>query len=238
MTPETTEPTLEPLVMPTDAKILTGLTHGRRETPTNLAAQLKDTSQNYTANRLRKLELRGYTHSPGPADRSGMYEITTWGRYATAHIDRHERQYDELFHRLVTRACGSQPTPEHAYPDNIPEEDRETQPAPDPCAETDTTLLQLYRHVYDALKTLSDIDGVTIPTDFRERLPPTDDGNMASAGDAADSLYTLYFYGLADRREGMEAYSITDAGRQLVNQNPDPSVLQHGVARAELLPDT
>ena len=235
--PDTGGNTLEPLVMPTDENILNVLTHGRRETPKNLAAQLTDTTRSYAGDRLRALEHRGYTHSPGPADRSGMYEITTWGRVATAHIDRYDRGYDDLFHRLVVRTTDSQPNPEHVS--NDPDHGH---PAPHPCGDTITDWIQLYPHEHDGLKALIELDGVAIPSEFRTHLNDngTDDEKETeiSTNVAADTLYTLYFYGLADRHDGMDAYTATEHGTALIKEGADPAVLQNGTRLPDVLADT
>lgn len=224
--------TLEPLVLPTDKEILKVLAHGRRETPKNLAAQLSDTTRSYTGDRLRALEHRGYTHSPGPADRSGMYEITTWGRFAIDHINKYNRNYDSLFHRLIFRSVGSQPTSEYEYVGDDTDPDT-SHPAPDPNADTTTDWIHLFQHEFNALCALANVDGVTIPSDFRDRI--IIEGDSISANDAADLLYTLYFYGLADRHNEMDAYSINETGQALLDADPNPSRLQHGVKRTDII---
>lgn len=232
---ETTTQTLEPLILPTDKKILNALTHGLRETPRNLSAQLTDVTNTYTGDRLRALEHRGYTNSPGPADRSGMYQITTWGRFATTHINKYDRNHDKLFHALTVRSVNSQPTP----PDisNHTNPNTETQhPAPDPHNHTKTDWIHLYPHELNALNALNDINGITIPTDFRNHITTDNpDTNPPNANDASELLYTLYYYDLADRHDGMEAYSINDTGRKLLNTNPDPAHLQKGGTRTDIL---
>jgi len=235
--PSTTgENTLEPLVKPTDEKILHVLTHGRRETPRNLSAQLTDTTRSYTGDRLRALEIRGYVHTPGPADRSGMYEISTWGRVATAHINKHARGYDDLYHRLVVRTVSSQPNPEHVS--NDPDD---SHPAPDPHNDTITDWIQLHPHELTGLKTLTKLDGVAIPSDFSTHINTTTNGQLneteISTNTAADILYTLFFYGLAKRHDGMDAYTTTDRGNAIINTGTDPGTLNNGVRLSDILPD-
>lgn len=232
MPADSREKTLEPLVMPTDAEVLNVLTHGRRETPKNLAEQLTDTTRSYTGDRLRALEHRGYTHSPGPADRSGMYEISTWGRVATAHIEKHDRGYDPLFHRLVVRTVSSQPNPEH-----VTDDPDSGHPAPDPCSDTIPDWMQLFPHEFTGLKALVELDGVAIPSEFRTHIN-NDDENEFSTNAAADILYTLYFYGLAERHDGMDAYTASDTGQEIIDAGTDPAVLHDGTRLTDILPET
>ncbi|MFP8956994.1 hypothetical protein ACLI4Y_09720 [Natrialbaceae archaeon A-CW3] len=182
MSPETEE--RQPLVLPTDERILKILDSGKRQTPKNIAAFLDDADPSYMSNRLRVLEKRGYVNSPGPAERSGMYEITTWGRVATHRINKYNRGYDGLFHLLVIRTAETQD-------EELP-------------AQIQSDWIQLTDDEIDALIEFVEIGGVTIPSDF-----PNYYDEDISANDAAEMLYTFYFYGFAERHEGMDAYSPT-----------------------------
>lgn len=222
--PKTDEKDLHPLVMPTDEYILNLFTHGLRETPKNAAAQLESVSGSYSANRLRALEIRGYVHSPGPSDRSGMYQITDWGRVAAAHVDCYSRGYDTLFHWLVKRVV-AQSVDDLDAPD----------PSPAPDGDIDVDWIQLKPVEVDALRALSDVGGITIPNEFRKEFDDDHDTmSPDNTGMAADLLFTLYFYGLADRpQEGMDAYTISDAGENALNGDTDD--LKRGITLDQLL---
>lgn len=225
--------TTDSLVLPIDQHILNVLINGRRQTPRNLAAIINsDNTRNYIGNRLRALEKRGYLFSPGPADRSGMYEITSWGRVAEYRISQYDRGYNDLFHELVIRTVETQPDPEHVpyshYPDN-------PNPAPDPDGTTYTDWTKLTESELNALYSLIDITGITIPSDFTSH---NETDNELSTNDAADILYALHFYGLADRRDGMDAYVVSDIARDLITSEAADAIttaLSHGVQRSELI---
>ena len=198
---------LEALILPTDAHILNQLANGRRETPVNLAAHI-DGDNSYVGNRLRSIAERGYVTSPGPSPRSGMYEITNWGRIARQHIPQYSKGYDALYHTLVKRTNDHQPnTPQHI--ENDPVNHTPGEPAPDPYAETTTDWIQLTQDEIQALEALLNIDGITIPSDFRGRI------SADNTNQAADLLYTLHFFGLADRHNNMDAYSASEAAHNL-----------------------
>jgi len=203
MSKQNEETDIQPLVLPTDKQILTLLANGKRQTPKNVAAHLgEDTDPSYMSGRLRTLENRCYVYSPGPADRSGMYEITSWGRIAAHRIDKYNRGYDILFHILAVRTAETQ----------IPDTDE----SPPKTADIHLDWIQLSDEEIKAFRKLVDIGRVTIPSDF-----PTHFDEDISANDAADYLYTLHFYGLADRRDGMDAYSPTETAKRLMEANPD-----------------
>jgi len=219
----------DPLVLPIDRHILDTLSTGRRQTPKNLAAIITtDDTRNYIGNRLRTLEKRGYLHSPGPADRSGMYEITSWGRAAHHHLPEYDRGYDTLFHELVKRIVDSQPDPDRAPPGHYP---NTPHPAPDPRGDTHTDWIQLTETEITALKALSSIEGITIPSDFTDHI-------SVETGEAADILYTLHFFGFADRRDGMDAYSASDTARDLFRSDAADAIssaLARGIQRSGLI---
>lgn len=223
---------LDPLILPIDKDILTYLTNGRRETPRNLTAGLNtdDYTRNYIGNRLRNLEHRGYTYSPGPADRSGMYEITTWGRVVEHHINQYDRGYDALFHELVIRTVDTQPKPDWSPSDHFPDNQN---PVPDPHSETITDWIQLSDIELDALRSIVDIHGITIPSDFTDHI-----SGEVTTSDAANALYTLHFYQFANRRDGMDAYVASDIARDLIISDAADAIitaLSRGVKRSELI---
>lgn len=211
MSEQNEETDIQPLVLPTDKQILTLLANGKRQTPKNVAVHLgEDTDPSYMSGRLRTLEKRGYVYSPGPADRSGMYEITSWGQIAANRIKKYNRGYDALFHTLTIRTAETQ----------IPDTDE----SPPKTTDIHPNWIQLTGEEIRAFRKLVDIGGVTIPSDF-----PTYFDTDISADDAAEYLYTLHFYGLADRREGMDAYSPTETAKRLMEANPDiEESLQNG----------
>lgn len=211
MTEKSGEEEIQPLVLPTDKQILSLLSSGKRQTPKNVAAHLgEETDPSYMSNRLRTLEKRGYVHSPGPANRSGMYEITSWGRLAAHRIDKYNRGYDKLFHILVVRTTETQ----------IPNSDN----TPPLTADINLDWIQLTADEIKALRKIVEIEGVTIPSDF-----PTYFDIDVSADDAAEWLYTLHFHGLANRHEDMDAYSPTEAAKTIVKERTDTGeLLQSG----------
>lgn len=223
---------LDPLVLPIDKEILRYLTNGRRQTPRNLTAALNtdDYTRNYIGNRLRNLEHRGYTYSPGPAERSGMYEITSWGRVAEHHINQYDRGYDTLFHELVIRTVDTQPDPNRSSSDHPPDNPN---PTPDPHSDTITDWIQLSNIELDALRSIVDIHNITIPSDFTNHI-----SSELTTNDAANTLYTLYFYQFADRRDGMDAYVASDIARDLITSEAADAIitaLSRGIERSELI---
>lgn len=232
MSSDDPQTTTDPLVLPIDRHILNTLVNGRRQTPRNLAAIINtDDTRNYIGNRLRALEKRGYLYSPGPADRSGMYEITSWGRVAEFRISQYDRGYNDIFHELVIRTVETQPDPEHIpnghYPDN-------PNPAPDPDGTTYTDWIKLTESELNALYSLVDITGITIPSDFTSHIE-TDGG--VSTNVAAEMLYALHFYALADRHDGMDAYTATEAALTYLTSGASDNIseaLKNGIRQSEL----
>lgn len=224
--------TTDSLVLPIDRYILNVLSNGRRQTPRNLAAIINtDDTRNYIGNRLRALEKRGYLYSPGPADRSGMYEITSWGRVAEYRISQYDRGYNELFHELVIRTVETQPDPEHVPDGHYPENQI---PAPDPNGTTYIDWIKLTESELNALYSLIDITGITIPSDFTSHIEADKELNT---NDAADVLYALHFYGLADRHDGMDAYTATEAALTYLTSGASDDIseaLKNGIRQSEL----
>lgn len=234
---------VESLTLPIDQHVLTCMQHGRRETPINTTATIKhnnpdtDLTRNYVGNRLRNLEIRGYLHSPGPADQSSMYEITVTGRVAATKINRYVRDYDHTFHRLVTRTAASQPgtpDPNGWYPDDL-----NTTYTPDPCSETITDWIHLTPIQQAGLNALIDVGSLTIPTDFVDTLADHINTDMDLDGNtAAETLYALYVHGFVERQDDMDAYAPVE---EIVESlRADPSISNQaldGCRRADLFPE-
>lgn len=187
------------LTLPTDKRLIKQLSNGKRETPKNLSVIL-DADRTYLSNRLRDLEKLGYVSSPGPADRSGMYEITDLGRIVSYHLDKYTRSHHRIFHAGSHVILKKQPDGAF-YPD----------------------LVILDEPERIALRKLDRVEGVTIPSELSIEI--THDAGYAPRT-AGDALYALYFHGLAERVENMDAYRITDRGEEvgelLANDIRDP----------------
>ena len=85
------------LVQPTDFLILQALwTHGRNVAP-NLAEHTGKSRKNIN-NRLPDLQDYGLVNKIGPAEKSGLYEITRRGKIALDHKDKYGEveDFDEL----------------------------------------------------------------------------------------------------------------------------------------------
>ena len=201
VTDKNTPSTPHHLVLPTDKTILQTMQHGYRETPRNLSEQIPDLTRQYAANRLRSLEKRGYMINPGPADRSGMYQITLQGRVAADKMQYYVRDYDGLFHQLVQRVCDAQTPDNHPTPSAAIEFD----------GMIDTTHVDLQTNELEALETLSNTSGVTIPSQFSGSLG-------CSTDETAAILFSLFFFGLAERHDNIDVYSISDRGRDYLDE--------------------
>ncbi|WP_369333268.1 MULTISPECIES: ArsR family transcriptional regulator [unclassified Halorubrum] len=70
------------LVHPTDFQILEALSDGRRDTAVNLV-MIQDKNRDYINTRLPILADEGLIHRIGPADSSGLYQITPRGVVAS-----------------------------------------------------------------------------------------------------------------------------------------------------------
>lgn len=79
------------LRQPTDFLILEALEEKGRNVATNLAAHTGKSRKNINT-RLPVLEDYGLVRKIGPAERSGLYEITSMGKAALVYRD----QYDEV----------------------------------------------------------------------------------------------------------------------------------------------
>lgn len=75
-----------PLVEPTDYRILAYLAGGERNNAVNIAVAL-DLNRPYVNTRLRTLSAEGYLRRVGPAEQSGLYEITDEGVRAIVDAD-------------------------------------------------------------------------------------------------------------------------------------------------------
>lgn len=74
------------LVHPTDFEILDSLSDGKRNTAANLAIEI-DRDRAYINSRLPILADYDLVDQVGPAERSGLYEITDKGAVAAEHPD-------------------------------------------------------------------------------------------------------------------------------------------------------
>jgi len=88
------------LVEPTDFAVLAALAEGRN-TPVNIAARL-DLSRSYANERLSALTTYALVRHVGPAEHSGLYELTDRGRAALAVRDEHGPVSD-LESRIASR---------------------------------------------------------------------------------------------------------------------------------------
>ena len=180
--------------LPTDIEILTSVADGKRQTSTNLSAIL-DKDRRYVTNRIKYLKQRGYVEDPGPAENSRMVEITQKGQVAVFHRNKLLRKYYSSFESLC----------EHIQYCNT-EHGEQFMP--------DLVATRFYEN--HALHLLAEIDGLTIPSDFADQLSLDD----YSAPEPSDLLYHLYFWSLADRREEMDVYEITELGERYLELLP------------------
>lgn len=132
----------DPLILPTDKEIINLLATGHRQTPANVAAHL-GMKNKYASERLRNLRDRGYLHDPGPADRSGMYQITDLGRIVAWHSPTYVRSKHSTFARIAQTIHDNQPDTGF-YPDLV-------------------YLIDDYR---SAIIELNKRDGLVIPSEF------------------------------------------------------------------------
>jgi len=89
------------LSTPVDFEILNALSNGRRNTAANLA-KILGRSRSYINTRLPVLADFGLLTRVGPAENSGLYEITEKGLVVAANREAYERD-DVDFEALVTR---------------------------------------------------------------------------------------------------------------------------------------
>ncbi len=169
---------------PTDIQILTALDKGNRQTPKNLGVLLNRDSA-YISGRSRSLIRAGYADDPGPADKSGMVEISITGRVAVAHLDCYLQTYYDTFHKLCERVAGVQPDLDDT--------------------EFNTDAVELTESEEQVLDILQQTSGVVIPSQIASHSSVN-----LNTEEAADALYALYFYGLIERHEDMDAYSLSN----------------------------
>jgi len=76
------------LAAPTDFELLAALSDGKRNTAANLAIEI-ERNRSYINTRLPVLADYGLVERIGPAERSGLYEITPRGRAALRHREEY-----------------------------------------------------------------------------------------------------------------------------------------------------
>lgn len=181
---------VEQLTLPTDREILQVIDDQNRFTP-KLVGLIIDKDPGYMSSELRKLESLGYVTDPAKEyqitdDRSGMYTLTSLGVVARYRLDTYVRDHHRTFHAHSRIILENQPD-NAFYPD----------------------LVVLDEPTKTALHELSNVDGVTIPSELHIELSHDADYAPQTAGEA---LYTLSYHGLAERVEEMDVYRITDRG--------------------------
>lgn len=99
------------LVQPTDFQILEALMNGRRDTATNLAVTC-DIDRNYINTRLPVLADKGLLQRIGPAENSGLYQITPRGIAAVQNrpvYDTDRDQFETLLNEQASRILIDEP---------------------------------------------------------------------------------------------------------------------------------
>lgn len=91
------------LVEPTDFEILAFLDEQGRNNAINIATGL-DRDRSYVNTRLRALAEKGLVQRVGPAENSGLYELTATGHAAIEHRDQYPA---DDFDALLDRDAGS-----------------------------------------------------------------------------------------------------------------------------------
>lgn len=81
------------LTQPTDFEILEAVSDGKRNTGANIAME-KDIDRGYVNAQLPKLADYGLLKKIGPAEKSGLYQITTLGMIAVRWRDKYEETED------------------------------------------------------------------------------------------------------------------------------------------------
>lgn len=89
------------LAVPTDFSLLDALADGKRNNAANLSIEL-GRNRSYINTRLPILADYGLVQRIGPAERSGLYEITEKGKVAVAHREEY-RKDDVDFEALIER---------------------------------------------------------------------------------------------------------------------------------------
>jgi predicted transcriptional regulator len=87
------------LVDPTDFQILKALSDGKRNTAANLAVEL-DQNRAYLNSRMPVLADYELVEQIGPAERSGLYEITEKGKIVSEHREEY-RDEDADIERII-----------------------------------------------------------------------------------------------------------------------------------------
>lgn len=89
------------LVKPTDFEILSFLDEQGRNNAINIAVGL-ERDRSYVNTRLRALAEKDLIQRVGPAENSGLYELTDTGRVALEHRDRYgETDFEALIERTT-----------------------------------------------------------------------------------------------------------------------------------------
>lgn len=182
----------DPLTVPTDVEILDLLSNGDRQTPANVAAHL-DHDSRYMSERLRNLEERGYIRDAPPAERSGMYELTTLGAIAAFHIHTYVRDYHNMFRGNTEAILDNQPENEF-YPDLI--------------LTNDANRLGLFE--------LDRAEGLVVPSELHIEFAHDRDYAPIAANEA---LYSLSYHGLAERVDNMDVYRLTERGEKAADMS-------------------
>lgn len=99
------------LRQPTDFLILEALEEQGRNVATNLAAHTGKSRKNINT-RLPVLEDYGLVRKIGPADRSGLYEISATGKAALVYRDRYDETAD--FESLIEGPTTAAESPKDA----------------------------------------------------------------------------------------------------------------------------
>ena len=92
------------LTQPTDFLILDTLLDGRRNVASNIAEEIGK-KRKYINTRLPVLADYGLVERIGPAENSGLYQITSLGVAAVRHQSVYDRDRDE-FKRVIENTAG------------------------------------------------------------------------------------------------------------------------------------
>lgn len=191
---------LQPLTLPTDLKILNVLAAGQRQTTANIVEYL-ELKKPYASERLRSLQKRGWLRDSPPAERSGMYEITDIGKIAAWHAPTYVRSK----HTTFTEICRT-----------IHDNQSNTRDYPD--------LVYLHDDYRAAIIELNERDGLVIPSEFS--IPRS---REIGERPVPRPLYALHVHGLAERKDGMDVYQITERGEraaELLSTDTPPSPVE------------
>lgn len=90
------------LSTPIDFEILDAMEDGTRQTAPNLAVLL-EYDRGYVNNRLAALERGGFLRKVGPADNSGICEISERGKLALEYEDSYSRDTADTFRATLER---------------------------------------------------------------------------------------------------------------------------------------